>query len=142
MIALSGYIAAVMRRRFAYGELDCCTFMADWLMRCGFPDAMADRRGAYATRAEYEALIASEGGIVRSCRRRFAALGLKRVRQAMPGDVCLVRAPILAGAGGGVVYGPTGAIALSERLRAVVTIDLGLVGAELEVVQAWRVAHA
>src|SRR3954469_19750766 len=114
---LSDYLGAAIRRRFAYGDFDCCTFMADWLMRCGLPDAMADRRGSYATRAEYQALIAGEGGIVRSCRRRFAALGLKRVRQALPGDVCLVRAPILAGDDGAVVYGPTGAIAVSEQLR-------------------------
>jgi len=138
---LSDYLAGVTRRRFAYGELDCCTLMADWLMQCGFADPMADRRGFYATREQFTALIESEGGIIKSCRRRFAALGLRRTRRPVAGDVCLVRAPVRADASGGVVWGPTGAIAVSDRLRAVITVDLGLLGAELEIVQAWQVTR-
>lgn len=140
MIPLSDYLGVIMRRRFAYGEMDCCTLMADWLVARGLPDPMADRRGGYATREEFQALIASEGGIVRSCRRRFAGIGLRRTIRPAAGDVCLVRAPVIEGSG--AVWGPTGAIAVSDRLRAVVTIDLGLMAAELDVVQAWRVPHA
>lgn len=139
---LADYLAGIARRRFSYGGLDCCTFMADWLMHCGRPDAMADRRGAYATRNDYEALIGDEGGFVRSCRRRFAAVGLRRTSRPAAGDVCLVRSPVLVGEAGSVVWAPTGAIAVSDRLRAVVTIDLGLVVDDLSIVQAWRVSNA
>jgi len=137
---LSLYLAEVVRRRFAFGDLDCCTLMADWLVRCGWPDPMAERRGAYATRTEYEPLIAGEGGIVKACRRRFASIGLKQTQRPAAGDVCLVLAPTLVG--GGVVWAPTGAIAVSDRLRAVVTSDVGLVASELEIVRAWEVSRA
>jgi hypothetical protein len=140
-MTLSEYLGEISDRRFAYGALDCCTFMADWLMRCGLPDAMADRRGCYTTRACYRRLIRSEGGLVASCRARFAKICLAERPAAFPGDVCLVAAPILRNARR-TLWAATGAIAVSDRWRAVVTVDAGLVCAELEVLYAWRVNDA
>ncbi|UEM09009.1 hypothetical protein J4G43_030185 [Bradyrhizobium barranii subsp. barranii] len=142
MIRLSDYLARVSDRAFAYGGLDCCTFMADWLVGRGFADPMADRRGCYASRGEYEAQMQEEGGIVRSCSRRFRAIGLVgRVKDARAGDVCLVRVPVLMG-DGATALGATGAICVSGLLRAVVTPDAGLVLARLPVVCAWGLPDA
>lgn len=138
---LGAYLGAVLRRRFAYGSLDCCTLMADWLVARGLPDPMADRRGKYATHAEYRAAVRAEGGLLQSCRRRFAAIGLVETARPRPGDVGLVRAIARLG-GRRLVRIATGAICLSERVQVVVTPDAGLVGAELEILQAWTVKHA
>lgn len=133
MATLSEYLGRVVRRRFAYGDLDCCTLMADWLMLCGFPDPMADRRGSYSTRSEYIAAIQNEGDIVKSCGRRFAAIGLQVTSEPKPGDVCLVKAPVV---------GPAGAIYVSDKFRAVITPDAGLVFAPVPVLRAWSVKRA
>jgi len=138
--SLGHYLAGVTRRRWGYGSLDCCTFMADWLMARGLPDAMADRRGTYASRREYRAAIRSEGGIVASCRARFARLGLVETAQPGHGDVALVLAPFAVRRDGRVVSAPVGAICLGRGARAVVTPDKGLVIYPLATVAAWRVA--
>lgn len=139
-MSLSDYLSDVSELPFRYGALDCCTFMADWLVRRGFADPMADRRGGYATRAEYEACMSDEGGIVRSCRRRFAGVRLARTRSPVCGDVCLVRVPVLAGQGE-VMMGVSGAICVSDQVRAVVTSDAGLVLAPMSIVCAWSSVH-
>jgi len=136
---LSDYLDQVAARGFAYGDLDCCTLMADWLTWRGLPDAMADRRASYASYRQYRALMRAEGGIVASCGRRFAAVGLSALTVPVAGDVCLVKAPVLVRRDR-IWWGVTGAIAVSDRLRAVVTPDAGLVIAELDVVSAWGLA--
>ena len=137
---LSRYLGSVVRRRFAFGKMDCCILMADWLVCCGLPDAMADRRGAYASWREYRALMRREGGIVASCKRRFGAVGLEERDAPARGDVCLVRAPIVLGRR--VLWVPTGAICLSPGMSVVVTPDAGLMGAPMTVLHAWGLPDA
>lgn len=138
MIKLAQYLDEVTTGRgWQYGSLDCCTFMADWLVVLGFEDPMADRRGAYSDRSGYRRLMRSEGGIVTSCARRFAAVGLCETALAAPGDVALVRAP--ARFGRRIVMVATGAICTSPVMRALVTPDLGLVGARLETIKVWSI---
>jgi hypothetical protein len=134
-VTLSDYLSSVLRRRFGYGDLDCCIFMADWLIAIGLPDPMADRRSTYSNRKEYRAAIRSEGGLVTSCRRRFADIGLRETETAEPGDVCLVKTPALFGRR--VAWIATGAIAVSDKLRAVVTPDAGLVVAPANTLLTW-----
>lgn len=138
--ALSRYLGEVASRRFAFGVMDCCVLMADWLVRCGLPDAMADRRGVYASYREYRTLMRREGGIVASCRRRFAAIGLPPRPQPMRGDVGLVSAPLAVGRR--LMFVPTGAICLSPEMSVVITPDSGLVGSPMKVLHAWGPAHA
>jgi hypothetical protein len=136
-IRLSEYLASAAQQPFAYGRLDCCTLMADWLLQCGLPDAMLDRRDAYATREGYEQLMESEGGIERSCIDRFAAVGLQETSKPNIGDVCLVKVPAL-----GREAVVTGGICVSEKLRAVVSVDIGVVFARFPIVRAWSVSSA
>lgn len=136
-MTLSDYLTDVLRRRFGYGDLDCCTFMADWLVARGLSDPMPDRRGTYSSHKEYRAAIRGEGGLVASCRQRFADIGLLETATAKPGDVCLVKTPALFGRR--VAWIATGAIAVSDKLRAVVTRDEGLVVAPANTLLIWGI---
>lgn len=137
-MTLSDYLSSVLRRRFAYGDLDCCTFMSDWLMNIGLRDPMADRRGSYCTKKEYRSAIRAEGGLVESCRNRFARIGLLENGVAAPGDVALVMVPIGVRRSGRVAWAATGAIAVSEKRRAVVTLD-GLAIAPAHTLLIWTI---
>ncbi|MGL3208684.1 DUF6950 family protein [Bradyrhizobium sp. BR 1433] len=147
---VADYLDGVASQRFGYGVLDCCTLMADWVVRCGWPDPMADRRGGYSTFRQYRAAMRREGWIVRSCSRRFAAIGLSETASPQLGDVCLVTAPVVGRARdlrralrrGRPLTGVTGAIYLAEGLRALVSTNAGLVMADLPVLRAWRVSRA
>jgi hypothetical protein len=111
--------------------------MADWLMSLGYPDPMADRRGTYSDKLTFRRMLKSEGGIVVSCSKRFAAIGLS-VRIPKSGDVALVLTPF-AIRHGRVLSRPAGAIAVSEKAAAVVTPDAGLVISRFPIVKAWAV---
>lgn len=116
--ALLGYLAEVGARGFALeAHRDCCTFMADWLLRLGLPDVMADRRGTYSTVRQFQRMLESEGGLLAACERRFTGAGLMRALVPGPGDVAVVRAPY-ALRSGRILVRSTGAIALTERHMA------------------------
>ncbi|WP_244430943.1 DUF6950 family protein [Bradyrhizobium liaoningense] len=136
-MTLADYLDAATKRSWHYGTLDCCTFMADWLVALGFQDPMADRRGQYSTRDEYRDLMRSEGGIVASCSRRFGSIGLRETVSPAAGDVALVLAP--APLGRRVVLVATGSICTGPVMRALVTSDVGLVGAKLETIKVWSI---
>lgn len=136
-MTLAAYLEKVTLRHWQYGSLDCCTFMADWLVESGLPDPMADRRGTYSTRREYRSAIRSEGGILASCSKRFAAVGLKEASAPEAGDVALVLAP--ARMGRRIVMIPTGSICTSPTMRAVVAPDVRLAGAALTTIKAWAI---
>lgn len=136
---LGDYFDSVIQRRFSFGGLDCCTFMADWMILRGLPDAMADRRGTYFTKREYRVAIRSERGLVQSCRKRFAAIGMRETAFVSEGDVALILAPIGRRRCGSLAWAATGSIAVSEKLRAVVTPDLGLVVAPAHTIMAWTI---
>lgn len=137
--SLGDYLGEVAKRRFEYGSLDCCTFIADWLMECGVPDVMSDRRGSYSTRDQFRAAMRMEGGIVKSCRARLSAVGLRETAAVKCGDVCLVRAPLSVEQNGCVRWGAAGSIVVSGDLRAVVTRDRGVVCAAMGTIVAWGV---
>jgi hypothetical protein len=124
----------------AVRKVDCCVFMADWLVENGMTDPMSDRRGTYTPR-QWDALLRSEGGILASCSKRFAAIGLRETDTPKAGDVALVLAPFAVRAGR-VLSRPTGAICTSAMLRAVVARDVVLAIAALPTIRTWEVARA
>lgn len=133
---LEDYLAEVAR---GWRDLDCCRVMADWLVMQGSDDPMADRRGSYSTRGEYRKMLRSEGGLIPSCTARFEKVGMIGCAPQR-GAVAVVMAPF-AQRFGKVWWRPTGAICLSDRMRAVVTADAGLAIAPLPVLLAWK-THA
>lgn len=135
---LPGYLSSVASRRWSPGDLDCCTFMADWLIECGYADPMEDRRGTYKDKITFRRMLKSEGGILESCRTRFSAIGLGETSTPRNGDVALAMTPF-AVRREQVLMRPAGAIVVSERAVAVVTPDAGLVISVLPIVRAWAV---
>lgn len=136
MQQLAAYLDRVAGRDCAYGVHDCATLMADWLVARGYPDAMPDRRGTYASEAEYRAAIRSEGGMIAACRQRFTRVGLAAVERPAAGDVALVLAPNARG-----LRVPAGAIAMDEGRLALLSWPRGVVVAVLPVLAAWGVGR-
>ncbi|QOG20469.1 DUF6950 family protein [Bradyrhizobium sp. SEMIA] len=135
MPALSDYLDEIAGRTCAYGALDCATLMADWLMRNGWPDAMSDRRGTYVSEREYRAALRSEGGMLASCRRRFASLGLRETADPVEGDPAVVLAPMHGRAF------HVGAIARGAGLVALLSWPRGVVCAQLPIAAAWSLSR-
>lgn len=138
-LMLAAYLDDVAGRACRYGLLDCATLMADWLVLCGWPDPMPDRRGTYATERSYRAAIRSEGGLVASCRRRFAGLGLAAAETHGAGDVALVLAPFALRPGRAPLCRPTGAIVGAGGFVNLLDWPRGVVCARLPVLAAWSV---
>ncbi|MET3991681.1 hypothetical protein ABID65_003321 [Bradyrhizobium sp. S3.9.2] len=134
---LARYLDQVAGRDCGYGVLDCAIFVADWLMQCGWPDPMPDRRGTYATERDYRAAIRSEGGLVASCRRRFARIGLGEVVAPHEGDVAVALAPFAPRRGKAPLRLPTGCIVLGGATVALLDWPRGIVGADLQILAAW-----
>jgi hypothetical protein len=138
-LTLPDYLDEVARRQFQPGSLDCAIFMADWIMQVTGLDPIADKRGAYSTADQYRELLKAEGGIVKACHTRALAVGLNETDNPKAGDPMLVNAPIQVGESR-VIRFPVGAICVSETMRAVVTMDRGLVIAGSDVlptIKAW-----
>jgi hypothetical protein len=136
---LGDYLASLAKKRWQPGVLDCGVFMADWVVRMTGRDPIADVRGTYSTREEYEAILDREGGFLKSSARRLRAMGFSRVKAAREGDIVVVASPSIEE--GREVRKPTGAIAVSETQRAVITSDLGIVIAGepgLPMLRVWR----
>lgn len=137
---LAEYLAEVARRRFAYGANDCATLMADWLVRLGLPDPMADLRGSYETHAGWRRVSRREGGMLASCRRRFVLI--EETRAPVAGDVALIASPILrCGSSSRVIVGATGAICVDANVRAFLT-ERGVRIRMMPTIAAWRVNYA
>jgi hypothetical protein len=134
--ALGDYLAEAGRRPWNHGDKpgpkhDCCTFISDWCIACGYPDPMAFIRGDYTTEAEANELVRSKG-LQRLVARGFRDIGLKRTRAPQSGDVGVLRRLTVDGAN--VVC------AIRSGERWVTLIERGLIvdpGGDL--VRAWRV---
>ncbi|TFV34547.1 hypothetical protein E4K66_30745 [Bradyrhizobium frederickii] len=124
--ALKQYLSSMSDRRWAPGAMDCGVFMADWVrMVCG-RDPIADVRGTYDTERQFLRILRREGGFERSCAARLAAAGYVATETPAAGDLAIVLAPY-AVRRAKLQRRPTGAICINERLRAVMTSDLGVV---------------
>lgn len=137
-MSLAEYLDDVAEQAFRYGAHDCATLMADWLVSCGFVDPMSDRRGTYADRREYRLALKSEGGLLASCRDRFARVGLTEACEPKEGDVAVVSAPF-AIRHSRLLRRPVGAIMGRDGFCTVLNWPRGLVGARLPVLAAWSV---
>lgn len=127
--ALKDYLSSFSDRRWRPGRLDCGVFMADWVrLVCG-TDPIADVRGTYSTEREFKRILRREGGFVQSCGARLAAVGYSKTESPSSGDMAVVLAPFKT-RGSKILRRPVGAICVTDRLRAVITSDLGLVVAD------------
>lgn len=139
MIGLGDYLASFANRRWEPGTLDCGVFMADWVRHLCGRDPIADVRGTYSTTEEFDRIVEGEGGFIRACASRLRAVGFSRTRNHRAGDIAVVQAPFDF-VDGKIRRRPTGAICVSDKMRAVITSDLGIVIAtddRLPMLRAW-----
>jgi hypothetical protein len=81
---LRDYLARACRRRFAWGEFDCCLFMADWILERRGVDPAGALRGAYSGPRQALRIIRAAGGL----RSLAAALAHSAGLPARTGVVC------------------------------------------------------
>lgn len=84
---LNTFIAAGSALPWVWGKSDCTAWMADWCRIHWGHDPIADLRGAYASEAEADLLIA--GGLAKFLMPRMAPLVASAVPRA--GDVGVIR---------------------------------------------------
>lgn len=131
MMELRDYLNAAPRRPWAWGEWDCATFPAGWVVEgWGAPDPFQTMRGSYSDKRSATALIDRAGGLERlwaSAAQRIGAVGTS---SPVAGDVGVVW--MLADAGPEKV----GAICAGEKW-AVLGLK-GLMVGHADCVRAWR----
>lgn len=124
---LTDHLIATARRGFAYGELDCGLFLADWILRRRGFDPAAELRGRYARLEEVPGIA---GGLLRILTGLALAHGLAVTRYPEIGDVALIR--LCGRPAVGAIRGPRGWLVLSE--------GGGISCARnVRIVRAWRV---
>ena len=112
---------------FAWGDCDCCTWTCDWVARVIGVDPAARWRGACASEADAERIIAEGGGILALARVGCAGAGLVETRDPLPGDI-------------GVVLTPLGeAMAIKTRIGWAMKTKNGVAAARVPMLAAWRV---
>jgi hypothetical protein len=137
--SLADYLASLRKRSWQPGILDCGVFMADWVVLVCGRDPIADVRGTYSTRRQFLRIVRREGEFEASCAARLAAVGYQETATPAQGDIMTVRAPY-AVRRGKIQTRPTGAICVSDTMRAVITSDMGVVIAgndRLPMLKAW-----
>lgn len=139
MSALGDYLADYARGEWNHGDgegpkRDCCTFLADWLVLCGYPDPMADLRDRYRTEAEATAL-AAKPGLLRLAAPRFRKIGLQPTKEPIDGDVAIIKRA--------TVDGLDATCAIRSTDRWITPLERGLMAYEGdEIMRAWRVQWA
>lgn len=96
MIALAHYLAEAARMPWGWGgpgRVDCCTYAAGWVMRCGYPDPMAFIRGTYNSERSALRCIRRGGGLVPLWTRGMIDAQVPEADQARIGDVGILRLP-------------------------------------------------
>ena len=93
---LGDYLLRVRQMRRKAGEHDCITIMANWLMECGWPDPMAERRRAYATEDEALAFIEDAGSLAELCTEYLGRIGMVETASPVAGDVGVISLDFLA----------------------------------------------
>lgn len=122
---LEVFLRAQQRRRFRYGEFDCCLFVCGAIQAMTGTDIAAGFRGRYETRAAGRRLLAAAGGVEALAR----GAGMREVAPAMAsrGDVAHVR------------WGALGLVALNGR-KVLGPAEIGLVEMEIPAGgRIWRI---
>jgi hypothetical protein len=108
---LKAYLQACAGRRFAYGQLDCGLFLADWIEIVTGKDPAAQLRGRYTTLDQVPG-IKRMGGLLSVLNDLARLQGLKVTKLPKLGDVALIR--IAEGPAVGAIRGPRGWLVLAE----------------------------
>jgi hypothetical protein len=155
------YLCAAGRRHWAWGEIDCFLFVADWVERITGIDCAGDYRGTYTSEREARRLIKDNGGPIAFADALLGRAGCVATEHPKAGDVALVR--LVFGRGAvpqaslvfprlvedvlpprrRIILGPVGAICRRPQLWAVKPSDApGLAFGNFPVIRAWALPNA
>jgi hypothetical protein len=87
---LGEYIRGAIARPWEWGEVDCCTFAADWAVLCGRADPMGFIRGCYHTELGALRKIKKGGGLVALWTRGMAEAGIPEADSPHAGDIGVI----------------------------------------------------
>lgn len=88
---LHQFLRDLARRPFVWGECDCTLILADWWLLNHGVDPATEWRGAYSTRDECHALLATRGGLLRVVRDLAARAAATRTCAPVSGGFGVVR---------------------------------------------------
>jgi hypothetical protein len=116
---LADFVEAHRTLPFVWGGQDCMTFACDGAVTLIGVDPIADKRGAWSTEAEADAITEAEGGFEAMMAARMTAAGLPECdpRFAQRGDIALVEVANQLTAG--LVIGTSVAVTGPDRLQMV-----------------------
>lgn len=134
---LTAYLAQAGRKPFAWGELDCFLFAADWIERVTGIDPSGEYRGAYTNAREARNLMQREGGAVSFVHALMRRAGLSPTVEPVLGDVALVRAAFVRHRAR-IILVPVGAIFVREKMWAIKSAGASSITiGDFPVMQAW-----
>jgi hypothetical protein len=90
MPSLAEYLARAARLPFRWGQTDCATFIADWVLVVTGRDGMASLRGRYGC-PDVAGRLHGPLGLTGTVRRCARLAGLVRTSSPRPGDIAVVR---------------------------------------------------
>ncbi|PZQ18958.1 MAG: hypothetical protein DI565_00710 [Ancylobacter novellus] len=88
---LKAFLSDLRRKDFALGSVDCGLSLADWWLAVHGVDPAADLRADYASEAEVEQIFFRHGCLPRLVAKRAAAVGARRTRRPVAGDIAVIR---------------------------------------------------
>lgn len=130
-VRLHRYLIEAASQPHEWGVSDCCTFAADWVVECGYPDPMARWRGKYDTQQGAMSLIRDNGGLSMLWMLGMLDVGLPEPDAPRIGDVGVVEAM--------TVEGPQQVGAIFGGKRWSMLSPNGLFCASVPAVMIWRV---
>lgn len=97
IVSVGVFVQQFMGREIVWGEDDCASFTAKWVLRCGGPDLMTDLWGMFQSQEEYKEALIQRGPsfMTRIALKRLRDFGYKRIdpQNGGLGDVAFCRVP-------------------------------------------------
>lgn len=91
LVKLQSFIDAYENEAWTPGErVDCCLIIAEWAMWLGYPDPVAEYRGAYSVGQGQIDMLADHGGAVPLIEAVASSIGAIRVCNPQAGDFGVV----------------------------------------------------
>lgn len=135
---LKAYLAEAGRKQFAWGDVDCFLFVADWVERRTGVDPAGVWRGAYTNPHEARNIVRRNGDALRFADHLLTKAGCMRTEQPDIGDVALVRAA-LSGRRKKIIFIPVGAIMVRAGMWAIKSAGKSLTVGNFPVIRAWSI---
>lgn len=120
------YLRDLSREPFSYGQNDCVLALANWWRANHSTDPGERLRGTYSDIDGCEAVLVTEGGVLRLVSRVAKATGMRRTVSPSAGDIAVVR---FQDKHFGAIRTTTGRWAIKAGAGLIITKDCRLVAA-------------